>query len=106
MVASFDTCKDDVRADVEICRRTRRTDGARGVQIANRRPDGLSGRDIPLQRVRSLFRRLEALLTSPSTPQPLGRNHRSALTSEQAHDMNGPPSILRKTAAVGRQLPS
>jgi hypothetical protein len=45
MVASFDACKDDVRADVEICRRTRRTDGARGVQIAERRPDGLSGRD-------------------------------------------------------------
>jgi hypothetical protein len=40
-----DTCNDDVRADVEICRRAERTDGARGVQIADRRPDGLSGRD-------------------------------------------------------------
>ena len=29
----FDTSKDDVRADVEVCRPAQRTDGARGVQI-------------------------------------------------------------------------
>jgi hypothetical protein len=29
----FDTNKDDVRPDIEVCRRAQRTDGARGVQI-------------------------------------------------------------------------
>jgi cyclic beta-1,2-glucan synthetase len=33
LIASFDTSKDDVRADVEVCRRAQRTDGARRVKI-------------------------------------------------------------------------
>ena len=33
LVASLDTSKDDVRADVAVCRRAQRTDGGRGVQI-------------------------------------------------------------------------